>query len=415
MNGLRTVALLFAALAFLTACDDPLDLHSATTPQLWSEVSAGELHTCATALDGSAWCWGYEATARLGYTSGAAPCTADFCSEPVPVVGGADMEGIEAGDAHNCAINRGSALCWGWGWRGQLGDAGTLAPSCPPQGGGNAFPCSLEPTPVAVGFGVRDVAVAGEASCAVTVAGEAYCWGLNHMGQLGTGGVGGTFWTPTLVAGDRSWEQISLGPSHGCGLDADGAVWCWGAGDAGRLGHGSVSSSPAPVRVEDDRVTGNELRWTDVDVGGAHSCGVTRTGMAFCWGLGGRGRLGDGTGVSFPFPVRARIPDVAEPAQPEITAISAGAAHSCLLTVEGEIYCFGENDHGQLGDGSMEERLRPAKVVGDRVWVQVSVGARHTCAIDAERELYCWGNGSLGRLGIGTLSDRPTPQRVSAG
>ncbi len=410
----RSIAVL-ALLAVPLACDEPLDLAHPEAPQLWRDVSAGDLHTCATALDGHAWCWGYEATARLGYISEGAPCTGDFCSEPVPVVGGAAMEGIEAGEAHNCGISGGAPLCWGWGWRGQLGDGGTLEGRCVPPGGRSAFPCSLEPVPVALGFDVRDVAVGGERSCAVTRAGDGYCWGFNHMGQLGTGEVGGATWAPTEVAGDHVWDRISLGPSHGCGLDAAGEIWCWGAGDAGRLGHGSVSSSPVPVQVEDDRVTGNDLRWADLDAGVAHTCGVTQDGKAYCWGLGGRGRLGDGSGVSFPFPVRARVPGVPNESQPVIVAVSAGGTHSCLLTAEGELYCFGENDNGQLGDGSTIDRLRPSRVVGDRVWARVSAGTRHTCAIDVDQALYCWGDGSFGRLGTGDLSDRLTPRRIPSG
>ena len=397
-------------LAFGTAaCEDPVSVGDVVAPTSWAHVSAGTDHTCAIDAGGRAWCWGRAATARLGFLSRVEPCNEIRCDRPVPVVGDLRFEAISAGDKHTCGVSRDTGYCWGWDWWGQLGDVLTAYQRCVEPGGDDELPCSMEPLPIAVGFEIVDVSASVDYSCAVAADGAAYCWGIGHHGQLGVGFAKDSLLSPTAVAGDHDFVEVSTGSSHACGRDTAGEIWCWGANIDGRLGHGDFADSPTPVQVTDDPELDAVLRFADLDVGAIHACGATVRGDAYCWG-GGAGRIGDGTDLSWHYPRRVLVPD----SKARVVQVSAGGAHSCVLTDEGALYCFGDNTYGQVGDGSTTPQWLPRRISPDVVWSQVSAGARHTCAVDADRNIWCWGAAEFGQLGNGSLSNRTTPVRLES-
>jgi alpha-tubulin suppressor-like RCC1 family protein len=147
------------------------------------------------------------------------------------------------------------------------------------------------------------------------------------------------------------------------------------------------------------------LRYVDIATGYYHTCALTATGTAFCWGENGFGTLGDGTRTDRvqPSPVDATTP---------FSAIDAGAGHNCALTSQGAAWCWGQNDEGQLGDGSVTVRDRPVAVAGGLLFTQVSAGHAHSCGLAAGGQAWCWGDNSSGQLGNGqsaTKSAAPVP------
>ena len=197
--------------------------------------------------------------------------------------------------------------------------------------------------------------------------------------------------------------RITAGAGHSCALAAGGVAHCWGGNSWGQLGNGTSTSHTRPARVS----MGNGLR--TIDAGFSHTCGITTSGRAYCWGMAIGDQLGIGEGGNYqatPVPLAQGLVFV---------AISAGGYHTCGLTGDGAAYCWGQEEVGQLGDGTLTRRNTPAAVAGGLVFKAISAGGNHTCAIATGGAAYCWGGNGSGALGDGTLTDRSTPVAVSGG
>ncbi|HUL49648.1 MAG TPA: hypothetical protein VLT79_06525 [Gemmatimonadales bacterium] len=150
-----------------------------------------------------------------------------------------------------------------------------------------------------------------------------------------------------------------------------------------------------------------KLTFTAVSAGFAHTCGLTIGGHVYCWGY--RGRVGSGTASDQPSPVL-----VATPPSVTFVAVSAGLYHACAVTTAGAAYCWGDNGDGQLGDGTTIDRSTPVLVTGGVSFAAVSAGNTHTCAVTAAGAAYCWGGNQYGELGDGTTTGRLLPVPVAA-
>lgn len=256
--------------------------------------------------------------------------------------------------------------------------------------------------------GVVAVAAGGFHSCAITEAGAVRCWGSNAKGQVGDG-TGVDRATPASVVSLASGVvAIAVGDAHSCALASDGSVKCWGSGESGQLGNGLLNGVFGYGYVPAE-LGGPPLVYTSLAAGLAHTCGVTQNGAVYCWGRNARGQLGNGAASGI-----AVLPTPVPSLQSGVVAVTAGAEHSCAVTAAGALQCWGANISGQLGDGSRNDSPVPVQVSGlEAGVVAASAGAGHTCALLDSGEARCWGDNINGALGDGALADRATPAPVS--
>lgn len=198
-----------------------------------------------------------------------------------------------------------------------------------------------------------------------------------------------------------NFEKLYARRYQTCGLTGTGMAYCWGTNDRGQLGDGTTIDRNVPVPVAGGHT------FVALAVGGYHSCGITGTGTAYCWGDNGVGQLGNGTQVPTlaPVPVTGGL---------SFVAITAGQFHSCGVTAIGTAYCWGLNSNGQLGDGTKEIRTAPAAVTGDQRFVTLAAGYGHTCGLTSGGAAYCWGSNSVGQLGTPS-TDTSSPVAVTGG
>ena len=222
------------------------------------------------------------------------------------------------------------------------------------------------------------------------------------------------------MVGGLTFASVSTGYSHTCGLTPGGVAYCWGRGEnTGELGNGTTSGSTTPVAVA------GGLSFATLSAGGwYHSCGLTISGAAYCWGDNSLGELGAGTttGPQQCGPDEYR-PDgwpcspvpVAVVGGLTFTQISTGDVHTCGVTTGGAAYCWGWNNEGQLGTGDTTRSASPVAVVGGLTFAMVSAGDRYNCGVTTGGAAYCWGYGPTGNLGDGRGADSATPVAVAGG
>lgn len=229
------------------------------------------------------------------------------------------------------------------------------------------------------------------------------CWGMNDVGQLGTGSIGNVP-TPTVVTfpGGRTASGIAQGAEHACAILSDKTVACWGSNSDGQIGLvPSTSQSNSPVLV--DGIVGAKA----VSVGLAHTCVVTGSDTVLCWGSNAKGQLGQPPGTLTHTHLPQTIPGVTA------KALGSGFSHVCAAGLDSSVTCWGDNQYGQLGDASNTDSHTPVAVGGLTDVVALTTGAYHSCAANAGKT-YCWGLNDTGQLGSSGSTNRNTPTETAA-
>jgi alpha-tubulin suppressor-like RCC1 family protein len=239
-------------------------------------------------------------------------------------------------------------------------------------------------------------------TCAVLGNGAVKCWGRNDVGQLGNrSNVSRSY--PVQVAGLTAGViGISAGRTHTCAVTISGAAKCWGDNQSGQLGNGSNIDSNRPVAV---RGLNNGV--ASISAGSDHTCAVLIAGGVKCWGAGGYGRLGDGSNASSNVPLN--VVDLGT----QVKSIAAGGFHTCALLVDGVVKCWGWSVNGQLGNGSTFDVEGPVTVIDLDEAVAISTGSLHTCALTTAGELKCWGSNGQKQLGRSRIQQSASPLVVS--
>jgi alpha-tubulin suppressor-like RCC1 family protein len=242
------------------------------------------------------------------------------------------------------------------------------------------------------------VSAGGGHSCALMGDQTVWCWGQNTTGQLGDGTTRDST-VPVPVTGLPLALQVAPGHDHTCAIDTTSQAWCWGSNAFGQLGNGTTSvDSTVPVQV-----TGT-FQALQVSAGDGFSCAVTAAHMARCWGDNNFGELGDGTTAD------ASTPKLVK-GLTGVVGIAAGYFHACALLSSGRVWCWGDNGTGELGDGTTTASDVPVPTPLEGA-TAVAAGAEDSCAILSGGDLKCWGNNFVGQLGIGTFTDAHTPSQV---
>ena len=356
-------------------------------------VVGGPTHTCARMSNGAMYCWGDNRFGQLGLGDTrprSTPGRLDFGGVGVTKVYLPPGDGELSSDLGNftCAITTDNVLwCWGGNRYGQLGVGET----------------ELRARPTKVPGVLNDIAKAsngGTHACALTANSKLSCWGSNLQGQLGIGS--NLSQLSPAVVDTVGWtiDRLTTGARFTCGRGVDGSLWCWGENGNGQLGVGDTAARNVPTRV-----SSLGTRVVRLAAGGAHLCAFTTDGEAWCWGDNRFGELGVGD-------VAQRL----EPAQVSLGAVSqvyAGGTHSCALKLDGTLWCWGDNRSGQLGVGDTAARNVPTQVtlLGNQVSA-ASAGGAHTCAVKTDSSVWCWGNNQYGQISASAGARETSPVQV---
>jgi alpha-tubulin suppressor-like RCC1 family protein len=300
---------------------------------------------------------------------------------------------VGAGMEHVCALDQDGVHCWGYNGQDQINV---------PQG----------------------LDFIGRHAC-LLADGRVRCVGQNQLGQLGVGNADESVrpiaMAPATDLGQAFGSVAELAVGHGfsCALGDSGSVKCWGRNTVGQLGLGDTrdrGTSKGDMGDALPRLVFGDSPMTKLDVGQDHACALSPTDEVFCWGDGSSGQLGTEAAQSVGTtggPVRAHLKTGLV-----VRDLALGQAHSCLLTAEGQVYCFGKNDGGQLGLGrsgnigdrpeTLGEAMQPVALGAQFSVTSIASGANHVCALSRAGTVKCWGANDVGQLGLGDTRSRGT-------
>ncbi len=254
------------------------------------------------------------------------------------------------------------------------------------------------------GIDFRSIAGGGYHTCAAAADGSVQCWGYGNLGQIGNGSITTTAAPQPVVGLGGPVAELVAGSGHNCVRLADGRVQCWGYGLFGQLGNGSNSNATAAQFV-----TGLAGPVRQLATAGHFSCALLEDGSVQCWGTNDNGQLGTGANGD------ANTPQSVAGLGGPVASLFAGDWHTCAVLEDGSVQCWGRGDWGQLGNGQFVNANTPQNVVGLAGPVsQLALGALHTCAILTNGGVQCWGADKAGQLGVaGTQPPTSTPQTVT--
>jgi alpha-tubulin suppressor-like RCC1 family protein len=348
----------------------------------WSLVSAGQLHSVAIDSTGALYTWGLNSDGRLG------DGTTISKSSPVKI-GTSSWAVVSAGNSHTVAIDINGAL-WTWGNNatyGQLGDGTTIAKSSPVKIGTSSW---------------TKVSTGGLHNIAIDITGRLFLWGYGASGNMGNG-QNGNLSSPTLLnINNYSFSVVSAGFNNSFAINTNGFLYGWGDNSGGQLGDGTTVSKSSPVNISSN----SGSSFSAVSAGLVHTAAIDINGFLCTWGSYGNGALGDGS-------VNSRS-NVARVSTSSWTIVSASGFSSTTtgMDINGNLYGWGLNNNGQLGDGTTVSKSSPVLILSLNTpivsWTITSAGGSHTAGIDSTNTLYVWGGNSFGILGDNTSISRST-------
>lgn len=361
------------------------NLDFTTIVQAEGSLRARHNTTCAIAETGDVYCWGGNDYGQLGIGSLGGPQVT-----PALVSGGHKFSALSLGETHTCGIAMTGTFCWGSNSRGEGGNGSYGLPRATPTRvvGGDAFRIidangliDLETT----GFGVCIDVDCRAHACALDLDGKASCWGSSVSSPA-----------PRPVAATLRFTAFSTSVGSWCGIATDALTYC----------------SDGPIGAAFD-----SPGFESISRGRSHSCGIVRSGDAYCWGANSNNQLGAPTSTSCFLRLFGSYPCSPVPVLvagghrfAQISASNGG--HTCAFSAAMDIYCWGLDNAGQIGIGNFAPSGTPVRILSNQKFASVSAGADYTCAVTVNGEGYCWGGNGSGQLGDGTQAGSSIPVLV---
>jgi len=331
------------------------------------------------------------------------------------VLAGRTIVYISAGTGHTLALDsEGNVFAWGQGSVGQLGNNAST---------NSNIPVEVDMTGVLYGRTIIQVAAGSFASFALDSDGNIFSWGWgNQHGLLGNGTTHTVSNVPVAVVtsgalAGRTITQISSSGDHALALDSEGNIFAWGRGWEGQFGNGTSGTSnisSVPVAVD---MTGILAGRTIVEiVGGAQdSFAIDSEGNVFAWGSNSQGQLGDGTNINQTLPTAVDMTGVLSGRNVVQLTIARGMNTTTTVDSEGNVFAWGWNGSGQLGNGTIggssniPTMVDSSGVLAGRKIVQITSGHSHTLALDSKGNVFAWGSNPQGQFGNGTNTGSNVP------
>jgi alpha-tubulin suppressor-like RCC1 family protein len=353
----------------------------------WKGVVSGHHHLCATTDNGELFCWGADdsgqVTGQPGRGDSSAPCLpSEPCNVGLPQIAPVPhADQLSAGNDYACALDGATLTCWGSNDHGDLGADGNI----------------VIPVPAPSGETWNGLMGGDRGNCATTASGKLYCWGLlyNNVAQQ----------TPLLQTDIDlmpGMTEMKLGDNFACGVRMDHTRICWGQDDQYQLGINSNTDVGDPSYM-------STLSYVDhIALRNDHVCAVGDVDQHIaCWGSANDRETGTQINpVTMPNPVTT----AAGQGLTGCSSVSTGDGMSCAVCM-GQVQCWGGDYEGELGrgmrTGDLDEHAAPV-AVPDGTYTQVVSGSSHSCALSADGRLFCWGYGLWGELGNGGKG-LPTP------
>jgi uncharacterized repeat protein (TIGR02543 family) len=395
---------------------DPLKDISLAPGETIIQVSLGSLYSAALTSNGRLFTWGYNGYGQLGDGTTVRKSTPTEITNRFSLSTGDKIIQVSLGEYHSAALtSNGRLFTWGLNYYGQLGDGTTTNRSNPTE--------ITSRFSLATGDQIIQVSLGYEHSAALTSSGRLFTWGSNRYGRLGDGTHSNRS-TPTeitnrfsLATGDKI-IQVSLGNVHSAALTSNGRLFAWGDNDYGQLGDGTTINKSTPTEIRNRFILATGDKIISVSLGYLHSAALTSNGRLFTWGWNYSGQLGDGTtsNKSNPREITSRF---SLATGDQIIQVSLGYDYSAALTSSGRLFTWGSNGYGRLGDGTTTSKLTPTEITnrfilatGDKI-ISVSLGEYHSAALTSSGRLFAWGDNDYGQLGDGTTINKSTPTEIT--
>jgi alpha-tubulin suppressor-like RCC1 family protein len=308
-------------------------------------------------------------------------------------VGTLEWSQIASGNDVSLGIKaEGSLWSWGRGNRGQLGN-------------NRVTDQYVSPNQIGTAKDWAQIFAFSESGCfAIKSSGTLWAWGGNLGGELGLNDVGISRSSPVQVGALTNWKYIAGGAAHALAVKTDGTLWSWGGGSLGRLGGNNVIARSSPVQV------GALTNWAQASGGGAFSVAVKTDGTLWSWGFNQTfvGNLGlNDSGIDRSSPVQIG-------ALTNWKQVSAGNDFCVAVKTDGTLWSWGQNQSGQLGDGTGANKSSPVQIGALTDWSVVIAGADQAVGVRTNGTLWAWGNNTYGQIGDGTNTNKSSPVQIGA-
>ncbi|MBP6884172.1 MAG: hypothetical protein KBC06_02985, partial [Candidatus Pacebacteria bacterium] len=361
-------------------------------------LTAGNNHTLALKSNGTVWAWGYNSQGQLGdgtTTGRLIPAQVSSLSGIIQIASGALFSGASSSYA---VKSDGTAWSWGYNGQAQLGNGSTTQSNSPGQISGLS--------------GITSIATGSLTAYAVKSDGSLWAWGANNTGQIGDNSTTQRY-TPVRVIGPVGGDtylsnvvSVATGGQHNdststFALTSGGLVYAWGYNAFGNLGDATGVPRNRPALVS------GITNVIAISAGSATAYALKSDGTVWAWGANGSGQTGNGT-TSTSVNTPTQISGLSG-----ITAIASGTGSGYALKSDGTVYSWGQNNQGQLGDGSSTQRSSPAVIGGLSGITGISAGSTHAFAIKSDGSVWGWGYNAVGQIGDNSTTQRKSPVRVN--